>query len=217
MNHPIIRLEEEKDHRIVENLTREAFWNVYEPGCHEHYFVHQMRLHPDFLPELSFVAEKDGEVAGAILYTRAWLESMEGERKEILTFGPLCVLPQFQRQGYSRLLIEHSFARAVELGYDTVVILGNPANYVGRGFVSCRKKQVCMGGGFYPAALLVKELVPGVLAGKSWQFFESSVGECCDDIAAVEAFDRTFPPKEKAWNPSQEEFYIYSHSCIAFP
>lgn len=131
-----IRLETEKDYRAVENLTREAFWNVYKPGADEHYFVHKMRTHRDFLPELAFVLEKDGEIIGSIMYTKAWLLGEDGEKKEIVSFGPICVAPQYQRQGLSRLLIEHSFARARELGYDVDINFGNPANYVGRGFVS---------------------------------------------------------------------------------
>ena len=89
MQNLTIRPETEKDYRAVENLTREAFWNVYKPGANEHYFVHTMRSHPDFIPELAFVAEKDGEIIGNIMYTKAWLEDETGNRKEILSFGPL--------------------------------------------------------------------------------------------------------------------------------
>lgn len=215
MNKPIIRLETEKDYRAVENLTREAFWNVYKPGADEHYFVHTMRTHKDFIPELAFVLEKDGEIIGNIMYTKAWLLSDDGEKKEIVSFGPICVAPEYQRQGLSRLLIEHSFARAREMGYDVDINFGNPANYVGRGFVSCKKKNVSfVRSGNFPTALLVCELVPGALAGKAWQFIPSDADACCEDQAAVEAFDASFPPKEKAWRPSQEEFYIYSHSSV---
>ena len=93
MNNLTIRLETEKDYRAVEELTREAFWNVYKPGADEHYFVHQMRSHPDFIPELAFVLDKDGRIIGSIMYTKAWLEDESGSRKEILSFGPLCVAP----------------------------------------------------------------------------------------------------------------------------
>lgn len=210
----IIRLETENDYREVENLIREAFWNVYKPGCDEHYFAHRMRSHPDFIPELDFVLEKNGRIIGNIMYTRSHLLSTAGERKEILSFGPICVAPENQRQGYSRILIEHSFARAIELGYDVNINFGNPANYVGRGFVSCKKKNVCLGDGIFPTALLVCELIPGALDGKAWQFIPNDADACCADTAAVEAFDAAFPPKEKAWRPSQEEFYIYSHSCV---
>ena len=215
MNQPTIRLETEKDYRAVENLTREAFWNIYAPGASEHYFVHTMRSHKDFIPELAFVLEQDGEIIGSIMYTKAWLLSDDGEKKEIVSFGPICVAPEHQRRGFSRLLIEHSFAKAREMGYDVDINFGNPANYVGRGFVSCRKKNVCFGrSGNFPTALLVCELVPGALGGKAWQFIPSDAESCCEDQAAVDAFDAAFPPKEKGWRPSQEEFYIYSHSSV---
>jgi len=211
----IIRNETPADYRAVENLTRESFWNVYKPGADEHYFVHQMRSHPDFIPELAFVLECDGEIVGSILYTRAWLEDEQGWRKEILSFGPLCVAPKYQRQKLGKLLIEHSFAAARKLGYAVNIIFGNPGNYVSRGFVSCKKKNVSfVRPGNFPTALLVAELVPGALEEKAWMFIPSTAADCCEDSAAVEAFDATFPPREKAWMPSQEEFYIYSHSSV---
>ena len=115
-NHYTIRLETEKDYREVENLTREAFWNVYKPGADEHYFVHMMRSHPDFIPELAFVLEINGKIVGNIMYTKAWLEDENGERREILSFGPLCIAPAYQRQKLGKVLIEHSFAAARSMG-----------------------------------------------------------------------------------------------------
>ena len=215
MNNPIIRLETEKDYRAVETLTREAFWNVYKPGADEHYYVHMMRLHPDFIPELAFVLEKDGEIIGNIMYTKAWLEDEAGSRKEILSFGPLCVHPRFQRQKLGKILIEHSFSVARKMGYDVNINFGNPGNYVSRGFVSCKKKDVSfVVPGNYPTALLVCELIPGALDGHKWLYIPSTAADCCDDAAAVEAYDALFPPREKLWQPSQEEFYIYSHSSV---
>jgi len=213
MKHLTIRPETEKDYRTVENLIREAFWNVYKPGADEHYYAHMMRVHPDFLRELSFVLELDGAIVGSILYTKALLMRKDGLKKEIVSFGPLCIAPEHQRQGYGKRLIEHSFAKARELGYDTCIIFGNPANYVGSGFVSCKKKNVRLGD-MFPTALLVCELVEDALRGKEWQYVPSAAADCCEDTAAVDAFDATFPRKEKAWRASQEEFYIYSHSSI---
>jgi len=216
MNHTyIIRPETENDHRAVEELTREAFWNVYKPGCDEHYFVHTMRSHPDFLPGLAFVLEIGGRIVGNIMYTKAWLEDEHGERKEILSFGPISIAPEYQRQKLGKALIEHSFAAARSMGYEVNINFGNPGNYVSRGFVSCKKKNVSfiMPGNF-PTALLVCELVPGALDGRSWMYIPSTAADCCEDTAAVEAFDASFPPREKAWMPSQEEFYIYSHSAV---
>ena len=215
MDNIIIRHETEADYRAVEELTREAFWNVYKPGADEHYFVHMMRGHEDFIPSLAFVLEYEGRIIGNIMYTKAYLEDGEGNRKEILSFGPLCVAPEFQRRKLGKLLIEHSFEAARKMGYDVNIIFGNPGNYVSRGFVSCKKKNVSfMAQGNFPTALLVCELIPGVLDGRNWMYIPSTAADCCEDVAAVEAFDSTFPPKEKKYMPSQEEFYIYSHSSV---
>ena len=137
-----IRNERPGDWETVETLTRRAFYNQYIPGCMEHYLVHIMRGHEDFIPELDFVAELDGEIIGNIMYTRAWLTDAAGTEKPVLTFGPVCVAPEHQRQGYGKALMEHSFEAARALGYDTVVIFGSPANYVARGFVCCKKHRV---------------------------------------------------------------------------
>ena len=159
MKNLTIRLETEKDYRAVEELTREAFWNVYKPGADEHYYVHMMRNHPDFIPELAFVLELDGKIVGNIMYTKAWIEDENGERKEILSFGPLCVAPEYQRQKFGKLLIEHSFEVARKMGYDVNINFGNPGNYISRGFVSCKKKNVSfVVDGNFPTALLVAEL-----------------------------------------------------------
>ena len=215
MNNLTIRLETKKDYRAVEELVREAFWNIYKPGADEHYYVHQMRNHPDFIPELAFVLEKEGKIIGNIMYTKAWLEDEKGNRKEIFSFGPLCVAPAYQRQRLGKILIEHSFDVARKMGYDVNINFGNPGNYVSRGFVSCKKKNVSyIIDGNFPTALLVCELVPNALDGRKWMYIPSTAADCCEDVAAVEAFDATFPPKEKAWMPSQEEFYIYSHSSV---
>ena len=153
-----IRNETKADHPAVEALARRAFYNLYLPGCHEHYLVHIMRNHPDFVPELDFVLELDGEIIGSILYTRSSLTSETGEQREILTFGPVCIAPERQRQGYGKRLMEHSLEKAAELGWGAVVIFGSPANYVGRGFQCCKRHLVRMEDGSYPTAMLVREL-----------------------------------------------------------
>lgn len=213
-NDYIIRPETPDDYRTVENINREAFWNLSVPGCDEHYFAHVMREHADFVPELDFIVEIDGKAIASIMYTKAKLIDEHGTVKEILSFGPLCVLPEYQRMGYGKILIEHSFTKAVEMGYDTVVIFGNPDNYVSRGFRSCIKYNVCLEGDIFPTALLVKELRENVLDGRKWYYHESSVSELLGDKEKSEKFDAEFPPKIKAWKPSQEEFFIHSHSVI---
>jgi len=174
-----------------------------------------MRSHSDFIPELAFVLEMDGEIVGNIMYTKAWLEDENGMRKEIVSFGPLCVAPKYQRQKLGKILIEHSFEAARSMGYDVNINFGNPGNYVSRGFVSCKKKNVSfVRDGNFPTALLAAELVPGALDGRKWMYIPSTAADCCDDADAVEAFDASFPSKEKAWMPGQEEFYIYRHSSV---
>ena len=109
-----------------------------------------MRSHEDFLPELDLVAEKDGAIVGSVMYTKATLTDESGKVKNILTFGPIAIHPHHQRKGYGKALMERSFERARELGYDAIVILGNPANYVSSGFVSCKKHNVHMEDGSFP-------------------------------------------------------------------
>lgn len=207
-----IRNEEETDYERVEEITRKAFWNLYIPGCMEHYLVHVMRSHKDFLAELDLVIEVDHQVIGNIMYTKTKLIDESGEEKDILTFGPVCILPEYQRHGYGKKLLEYSFEQAAALDYDVIVIFGNPNNYVSSGFKSCKKYNVCLENGTYPAAMMVKELKPGVLDGRKWVYYQSPVFEF--DEQEAENFDKGLERLEKKYQPSQEEFYIHSHSII---
>ena len=207
-----IRNEKETDYKLVEDITRKAFYNMYIPGCIEHYLVHIMRGHEDFIPELDFVLELDGKVIGNIMYTKAELTDEEGSKKEIVTFGPVSVLPEYQRNGYGKMLIEHSLNRAAELGYEAVVIFGSPSNYVSSGFKCCKKYNVCVEKGKYPAAMLVKELKPGTLDGRLWFYSDSPVMSI--DEGKAREFDDSLEKMEKRWMPSQEEFYIMSQSFL---
>lgn len=207
-----IRNERESDYKNVEDITRKAFYNVYVPGCMEHYLVHIMRGHEDFIPELDFVIEVDGQIVGNIMYTKSKLTDEGGTEKEIVTFGPVSILPKYQRKGYGKMLIEHSLKRVAELGYEAVVIMGSPANYVGSGFQCCRKYNICVEKEKYPAAMLVKELKPGALDGKLWFYSDSPVMNV--DEREAQAFDDGLEKMEKKWMPSQEAFYIMSHAFV---
>ena len=207
-----IRNEKEEDYKIVEEITRNAFYNLYVPGCVEHYLVHIMRQHEDFIPALDFVAELDGQVIGNIMYTKAKLVDEEGCEKAILTFGPVSIAPEYQRMGYGKRLIEHSFEQAVLMGYDVIVIMGSPMNYVVRGFKSCKKYNVCLENGKYPAAMMVKELIPNALDGRKWLYRESPIMAISEEEAM--RYDDSFEKIEKRHQPSQEEFYIMSHAFI---
>lgn len=206
-----IRNETKDDYRKVEELTREAFWNVQVPGCDEHYLVHTMRKHEDFIPELSFVLEENGKIVANVMYTKSKLIDEEGKVKNIVTFGPISVDPTKQRKGYGRKILEHSFEKALEMGFDTIVILGSPHNYFSYGFKNAIRYNIKMNG-VVPVGLLVKELIPGALDGKKWNFIESSVYHV--DESKVEEFDRTFPPKKKEYCYTQEFFYTFVRSRV---
>lgn len=207
-----IRNETPADYQAVEDMTRRAFYNLYIPGCVEHYLVHVMRDHKDFIPELDLVLELDDRIIGNIMYTKARLTDEAGEEKEILTFGPVCVMPEYQRQGYGKKLMDHSFEKAAALGYDVIVIFGSPVNYVSRGFQSCKKHNVCVEGGKYPAAMMVKELKPGTLDGRKWVYYDSPIMAVSEEEARE--YDAGLEPLKKKHQPSQEEFYIMSHSFV---
>ncbi|SHI27830.1 GNAT family N-acetyltransferase [Desulfosporosinus lacus] len=207
-----IRKEEETDYERVEEITRKSFWNLYIPGCIEHYLVHVMRSRKDFLPELDLVIEVDNQIIGNSMYTKTKLIDESGEEKDILTFGPVCILPEYQRKGYGKKLMEYSFEQAAAFDYDVIVIFGNPNNYVSRGFKSCKKYNVCLEDGTYPAAMMVKELKPDVLDGKKWVYYQSPVFEIDEQEAG--RFDEGLESLEKKYQPSQEEFFIHSHSII---
>ena len=208
----IIRNENEADYALVEEITRKSFYNLYVPGCIEHYLVHIMRSHEDFIPELDFVIEVDNKVIGNIMYTKAKMVDESGKEKSILTFGPVCIMPEYQRRGYGKMLLEHSFHQGLALGYDVIVIFGNPSNYVARGFKSCKKYNICLENGTYPAAMLVKELKPEALDGRKWIYYDSPVMNI--DEQEAECFDESLEKMEKKTQPSQEEFYIHVHSIV---
>lgn len=212
MDELIIRNEIENDYAIVEEITRNAFWNLNVPGCDEHYLAHIMRKHEDFVPELDLVAEFNGKVIGNVMYTKAKLIDEMGKEKNILTFGPISVATEYQRKGIGKKLLNFSFDKALELGYDAIIIFGHPGNYVSCGFKSCKKYNICLDNDIFPTAMLVKELKSNVFDSTRWYYKESSVYNI--DNKEAEEFDKQFEIKEKKYQPSQEEFYIYSNSTL---
>ena len=141
-----IRLEQEEDYREVENLTREAFWNVYRPGCTEHLVLHNLRKEACFVPELDYVIEDDGKIIAHIAYAKGSLKTEDGRTETSLLFGPVSVLPEYQGRGYGSKLIQFTLEKARELGYPAVVITGNPAYYSRFGFEPAAKHGIYLHG-----------------------------------------------------------------------
>ena len=139
-----MRHERESDYFVVEEITRNAFWNLYIPGCNEHLLVHTLRNHEDFIPELSFVIEKDGEVIGSIFYSHSKVIDLDGTEYKTITFGPVSIRPEFHRQGFGRKLISHSIEEAKRLGYGAIVIGGFPYHYKPYGFIGAKKYRIAM-------------------------------------------------------------------------
>lgn len=202
-----IRVETEKDFREVEELTREAFWDVYVPGCTEHFLLHRLRRAAEFIPELSLVAETGGRIAGHIAYTHSYVLHADGSRTPLLCFGPVSVLPRFQGKGIGNVLIRASFEKAKELGHKAVCIMGNPLYYRRFGFRCAERYDLQTAGGKYAAAMLALELVPGALADKEGRVIESDVYALEDEPGFLK-FDAAFPLREKGYKPSQDVFRV---------
>jgi predicted N-acetyltransferase YhbS len=200
-----LRNETPSDHRIVENLTREAFWNHYAPACSEHYLLHVMRDCDAFIPELDIVAEVDGKIVGNIVYTKAKIVGDNGESYAVISFGPIAVLPEFQGKGIGGRLIAHTKQLAQAMGYRAILIYGDPDLYSKFGFVQAEEYGIGTPDNIYAAALQAFELYPGALTGCAGRFYEDSLFEV--DPQAAEEFDRGFPDKErKSGLPSQARF-----------
>jgi len=208
----LVRNELEEDYQGVEELTREAFWNLYFPGCVEHYLVHTMRDHMDFIRELDFVAVMDGKIVGNIMYTIASLVNEENETLSIASFGPLSVLPEFQRKGIGSRLVQHSLLAARDLSFKVVAIYGDPHNYCKHGFKNGKDLNISDGNGDYPYGLLALELAGDVLSGNHWRFRTSPVFVC--DESDAEDFEKRFPAKAKGYQYSQAIFSIAYRSFL---
>ena len=207
-----IRLETKDDYLKVEELTREAFWNLYMPGCDEHYLCHILRDHKDFISELDFVAEIDGKIIASIMYTKSLLINEENEEIEIVSFGPLCVHPEYQRKGIGTALITKTKTLVERMNIPAIVIYGDPHNYCRHGFKNGIDYKVSNMDGDYPLGLLVLELKPGFFGQNIWKARQSDVFKY-DQDEAVE-FDKRFEEKEKKVQYSQEIFKIQIRSFL---
>lgn len=95
-----IRKETLEEHKIVENIVRESFWNVYRPGCNEHLILHNFRGRDNYIDELSSVILVDEKIVGQIMFSKAELTNIRnGEKQDIIIFGPVSILPEYQKQG----------------------------------------------------------------------------------------------------------------------
>ena len=203
-NDYVIRLERKQDYRQVENLVRESFWNVYRPGCLEHYVLNQMRSNSDFIPVLDFVMEKEGKIIGQNVFVKANIKADNGTNVPMLAMGPICITPELKRQGYGKILLDYSLEKATELGYGAVCFEGNIDFYGKSGFTFASEFGIRYHGlpeGEDASFFLCKELIPGYLNGITGEYTPPEVYFV--DEAQAEEFDKTFPYKEKLKLPGQ--------------
>lgn len=203
-NDYIIRLERKEEYREVENLVRESFWNVYCPGCLEHYVLNQLRNDPDFVPELDFVMEKNGVLIGQNIFMRANIKADDGRDIPIMTMGPICIAPEFKRQGYGKILLDYSLEKAAELGCTAVFFEGNIDFYGKSGFHFASEYGIRYHGlpeGEDASFFLCRELIPGYLDDITGEY--ATPQEYFVDEAEAEEFDKAFPAKEKLKLPGQ--------------
>ena len=199
-----IRLETPGDHRAVEELVREAFWNVYRPGCLEHFVLHEFRSRPEFCSDLDFVMELDGKPIGQVMFVRNALRSAAGKAIPVLTLGPICIHPDHQRRGYGKRLLEHALSAAAKTDAAGVFLEGNIRFYGKCGFVVAST----LGIRYMDEPeddpvpyFLVKALDKAALADAVSRY-RVPAGYFVDEVQAAE-FDRSFPPKVRLKLPGQ--------------
>ena len=203
-NNIIIRLEKKEEYREVENLVRESFWNVYRPGCLEHYVLNQLRNDKDFVKELDFVMEKDGKIIGQNMFMKAVIKADNGKDIPIMAMGPICIANELKRQGYGKMLLDYSIDKAKELGCGALCFEGNIDFYGKSGFTFASKFGIRYHGlpeGADSSFFLCKELIPGYLNGITGEY-ATPKGYFVDEKEAEE-FDKQFPYKEKLKLPGQ--------------
>lgn len=203
-NDCLIRLEKKEEYRQVEALVRESFWNVYRPGCLEHYVLNRLRSDPAFVPELDFVMEQGGKLIGQNVFMRAKIQADDGREIPIMTMGPICIAPERKRQGYGKLLLDCSLEQAAALGCGAVCFEGNIDFYGKSGFTYASEFGIRYHGlpeGADASFFLCRELVPGYLKGITG-VYATPQGYFVDE-AEAEDFDKAFPPREKLKLPGQ--------------
>ena len=206
-NDYIIRLEKQEDYPEVENLVRESFWNVYRPGCLEHYVLKSLRDDPDFVPELDFVMEKDGRIIGQNVFVRALIKADDDRDIPIMTMGPICIAPELKRQGYGKALLDYSLEKAKELDCGALCFEGNIRFYGKSGFTYASEFGIRYHGlaeGEDASFFLCRELIPGYLDGITGEYATPKGYFVCDeDPQGFAAYEASFPHKEKLKLPGQ--------------
>ena len=197
-------LERKEDYLAVENLVRESFWNVYRPGCLEHYVLKKLRDCPQFVRELDFVMELDGEIIGQNVFVEAVINADDGREIPIMTMGPVCIKPELKRKGYGKMLLDYSLEQAASMGCGALCFEGNIDFYGKSGFREASEFGIRYHGlpeGEDASFFLCRELIPGYLEGVTGEYTTPEVYFV--DEKEAEEYDKNFRHKEKLVLPGQ--------------
>ncbi len=197
-NNITIRTEKKEEYREVENLVRESFWNVYRPGCLEHYVLNRLREDPDFVAELDFVMEKNGKLIGQNIFMKASIKADDGRDIPIMTMGPICITPELKGKGYGKILLDYCLDKAAVVGCGALCFEGSIDFYGNSGFTYASEFGIRYHGlpeGEDASFFLCRELIPGYLDGITGEY-ATPAGYFVDE-AEAEEFDKAFPYKEK--------------------
>lgn len=203
-NNISFRLERKEDYLAVENLVRESFWNVYRPGCLEHYVLKKLRDCPQFVRELDFVMELDGEIIGQNVFVEAVINADDGREIPIMTMGPVCIKPELKRKGYGKMLLDYSLEQAASMGCGALCFEGNIDFYGKSGFREASEFGIRYHGlpeGEDASFFLCRELIPGYLEGVTGEYTTPEVYFV--DEKEAEEYDKNFRHKEKLVLPGQ--------------
>ena len=203
-NNISFRLEREEDYGKVENMVRESFWNVYRPGCLEHYVLKKLRDCPQFVRKLDFVMELDGEIIGQNVFGEAVINADDGREIPIMTMGPICIKPELKRKGYGKMLLDYSLGQAASMGCGALCFEGNIDFYGKSGFREASEFGIRYHGlpeGEDASFFLCRELIPGYLEGVTGEYATPEVYFV--DEKEAEEYDKNFPHKEKLVLPGQ--------------
>ena len=194
----------EKDFSITENLTREAFWNVYRPGCVEHLVLHNLRNSKSYINELDLVAVFENEIIGHMITTKAKVVDLQNKEHEVLCAGPLSVLEKFRNKGIGSMLMKNSIQIAEQLGFSGMILFGNPDYYYRFGFKNAQEYSITTKDGQNFEPFMALELHPNGLANVKGRFFEDDTFEIQPD--ELTEFEKQFPYKEKLVTDTQLNF-----------
>jgi putative acetyltransferase len=154
--------------------------------------VHELRKR-DGIRELSLVAEAGQQLIGHIICSNARIETPDGRSTLVLNFGPIGVLPQYQKQGVGKALMHSMIDKAKGMGYGAIMFFGRPEYYPQFGFVEAAEYGVTDHDGKNFPAFMAMELTKGYLANvRGGKFFESDILDDRKNSEAVKEFDKSF-------------------------